>query len=138
MIKVGSVVRKTIPFIIVGILSFCLLGGSCAPSQDFDTFLNSIVKPYRFSIASWELETLLGGEEQSASQKEVEDEPGQVTEYFSLVEEINILKSEIEAVEFGDKQGDLASLEAELSTLEGQRAALEEVVRRIITKQINK
>jgi len=94
------------------------------------------VKPYRFGIVSWEFETLLGGEKQSTLAGEVEDELGQVRKYFSLVERINSLKSEIEAIERGDRQGDLTSLEAELNILEGQKAALEEVVRRIITKQI--
>ena len=136
MINLASISRKVVLFIIAGLLLVSLLGGSCAPSKDFDSYLNSIVKPYRFSIASWEFETLLGGEKQSAMAEEVEDEPGQVTEYFSLVERINSLKSEVAAIESGDRQGDLASLEAELNILEEQKAALEEVVRRIITRQI--
>jgi len=106
--------------------------------RDFDSHLNVIVKPYRFSTLNWELKTLLGGGKQSISSQEgkVEDESSQVTEYFSLVERINALKSEIKAITTGDRQGDLASLEAELNTLEGQKAALGDGVRRIITKQI--
>ena len=136
MIKLESIKRKATLLIIAGLLLVCLLGGSCAPGKDFDSCLNSIVRPYRFSIASWEFETLLGGEAQSTLAEEVEDELGQVTEYFSLVGRIDSLKSEIEAIERGDRQGALASLEAELNILEEQRAALEEVVRRIITEQI--
>ena len=136
MINLESISRKVMLSIIASLLLVCLLGGSCAPSRDFDSYLNSIVKPYRFSIASWEFETLLGGERQSASAEEVEDELGQVRKYFSLAKRINSLKSEVAAIESGDRQGDLASLEAELNILEGQKAALEEVVRRIITKQI--
>ena len=106
--------------------------------RDFDSHLNVIVKPYRFSTLNWELKTLLGGGKQSISSQEgkVEDESSQVTEYFSLVERINALKSEIKAISTGDRQGDLASLEAELNTLEEQKAVLEDEVRRIITKQI--
>jgi hypothetical protein len=136
VINLESISRKVVLLIIASLLLVSLLGGSCAPSKDFDSYLNSIVKPYRFSIASWEFETLLGGEKQSAMAEEVEDELGLVTEYFSLVERINSLKSEVAAIESGDRQGDLASLEAELNILEEQKAALEEVVRRIITRQI--
>ena len=136
MINWESISRKAILFLLAGLLLVCLLGGSCAPGKDFDSCLSSIVKPYRFNIVSWEFETLLGGEKQSTLAGEVEDELGQVRKYFSLVERINSLKSEMEAIEYDDRQGDLASLEAELNILEGQKAALEEVVRRTITRQI--
>jgi len=102
----------------------------------FDSLLSSIVKPYRFSIASWELKTLLDRSSQSSSEEAVEDEPSQVTKYFSLVERINALKSEIKAIDSGDRSGDSTSLKTELSVLEGQRANLEDAVRRIITNQI--
>ena len=103
---------------------------------DFDDRLNSIVKPHRFSIINWELKTLLSGDKQSNLEEKVEDEPSQVTRYFSLVERINTLKSEIKAVNTDDGSGDSSPLEAELSILEEQRAALENVVRKIMTQQI--
>ena len=104
---------------------------------DFDRHLNSIVKPYRFDIVNWELQALLsGGKQLVVSREEVKDELSQVVKYFSLVKRINALKSAIKAINTGDRQGDLASLETEVSTLGEQRAALEDVVGRIIKEQM--
>jgi len=105
--------------------------------RGFDSHLSSIVKPYHFSIVEWEFKTLLGGGKQSNLGGSVEGEPGhQVTKYFSLVERINDLESEIKAINTSDRAGNLASLETEFNMLEAQRVALEDVVRRIINKQI--
>ena len=122
----------------ISILLVCLLGGSCTPAPDFDSRLSSIVKPYRFSVVKWESKAIpreatqwiLGKHEKADDQVQV------VTQYFSFVERIKALKSEIKAINAGTKQGDSASSEAELNKLEEERAALEGVVARIIRKQI--
>ena len=124
--------------IATGMLSVIFLSGSCTPAPGFDNRLKSIVKPHRFSIAKWEFRTLpyevnqwiFGGPEK------IDDEVGIVTEYFLYVERIKTLKSEIEAINAGKGQGDLASLEAELNKLQEQRAALDGIVERILGKQI--
>lgn len=103
---------------------------------DFDDQLSTIVKPYRFSIINWELKTLLGGGKQSNLEEEVAAEPNQVTRYFSLVKRMNALKSEIKAVNTGGGPGNSGPLESELSIMEEQKAALEDVVREIMTRQI--
>jgi len=112
------------------------LSGGCAPTRGFDNHLSSIVKPYRFSIVNWELKILFDRGNQSDPGVEIEDEPNQVTRYFSLVEQVKALKSEVKAIDNGDIPGDSTSLEARLNMLEGQRADLEDAVRRIMTKQI--
>ena len=122
----------------ISILLVCLLGGSCTPARDFDSRLSSIVKPYRFSVAKWEsraipreaTQWILGKHEKTDDQVYV------VTQYFSFVDRIKALKSEIKAINAGTKQGDSAPLEAELNELEEQKAALDGVVARIIRKQI--
>jgi len=115
-----------------------LVSGSCAPGQDFDNSLQSIVKPHSFSIAQWEFKTILEGIMQLTFTREgdIEDELGKVKEYFLLVKRIENLKSEIEATTAGNEQGDLTLLEAELNLLQEQKAALEGIVERILTKQI--
>lgn len=120
------------------LLLFCLLGVSCTPSRDFDAQLSAIVKPYKFSIAKWEFGTIFkpAGQAISSREKKIDDETGKVTEYFSYVQRIKTLKSEIEATKAGNKQGDLASLEAEFNELQQKRAALENVAERIIARQI--
>jgi uncharacterized protein YdcH (DUF465 family) len=69
-------------------------------------------------------------------QERVDDEVQVVTEYFSLLEQIKSLESEIAAINAGNKPADLALLKAELNTLQQQKMALADEVERIIAKQI--
>jgi hypothetical protein len=121
--------------VILTLLSLFLLGGGCAPAADCDSSLKSIVKQYQFSIANWELKAL-PEELFSGGGIEAEDEASVVVEYFSLVEQMKSLESEIAAVNAGYKTGDPTLLEADLATLQQQKAALTEEVERIIAKQI--
>lgn len=123
---------------VTSLLLFCLLGVSCTPSRDFDAQLSAIVKPYKFNIAKWEFGAIFkpAGQATSSREKKIDDEIGKVTEYFSYVQRLKTLKSEIEATKAGNRQGDLASLEAEFNELEQKRAALENTAERIITRQI--
>ena len=124
--------------IIASLLFVCLIGGSCLTTQSFDSRLNSIVKPYRFSIAKWEFETIADEIKELSSSKgeKIEDGAGLVAQYFSLVERIKTLNSEIELVKTGNGDGDLGLLEAELTDIEEQKASLKDGVEREIRKQI--
>ncbi len=124
--------------VVLTLLSLCLLGGSCATSPDFDSSLKSIVKPYQFSIAQWELKALPDEVNDYVFNKgeRVEDKVGVVVEYFNLIEQIKSLEAEIAAVNAGYKAGDLASLESELNRLQQQKAALTDGVEKIIAEQI--
>jgi uncharacterized protein YdcH (DUF465 family) len=114
------------------LLSLCLLGGSCAASPNFDSSLESIVRPYQFSIAGWELKAL--PEELFSSRGSVtDDEAGVVASYFSLGEQINSLESEVAAA---NETSDTVPLEAELDGLRAQKAALTDEVEAIIARQI--
>jgi len=66
------------------LLLACLLGGSCAPTRDFDKYLSSIVKPYRFSIAKWELRAIPREVNQwlFSGHEMIDDGVGVVTKYF--------------------------------------------------------
>lgn len=123
---------------LAGLLSVFLFSGAFSLGRDFDARLNSIVKPHRFSIAGWEFRTLVreAGQWISGGSEEIDDEASIVIEYFSSVERIKALKSEIEAASDYDKQGNLASLEAELNKLQERITALQGVVERIMTGQI--
>ena len=120
------------------LLLFCLLGVSCTPGRDFDARLSAIAKPYKFSIAKWEFDAFFGETKGAISSKDkrVDEETDKVTEYFSYVQQIKPLKSEIEGIKAGNKPGDLSSLETKLTELQQQRAALENLVEGIIKKQI--
>jgi len=123
--------------IATSMLSLVLLGVSCAPGRDFNARLSSIVKPYNFSIAKWEFNTIFNEAKQviSGRDKKIENEVN-ATEYFSSIEQIKALKSEIEAINAGSKQGDLALLEAELNRLQQQKIALADTVEKVIERQI--
>ncbi|MFC1943210.1 hypothetical protein ACFLWO_01345 [Chloroflexota bacterium] len=127
---------KSIIFTII--LLVCLLSGSCAPSRDFDAHLNSIVKPYLFSIAGWESRAIPHEVNQRVfgRQEKIDDEIRVVTKYFPFTDQIKTLESEIEVANASNSEGDLASLEAELNRLQEQKMALAGRVERIIEKQI--
>jgi len=122
----------------MSLLLVCWFSGSCTPIQDFDNCLKSIVEPYRFSIAKWEADVIFDEANQwiFGSNKKIDDEVHLVTRYFSYVERIEFLKSEMEAINSGNGQGDLTSLEAELNRIQEQKAALQDTVERIIERQI--
>jgi hypothetical protein len=125
-------IKLRLKLVVLTLLSLCLLGGSCAPAEDFDSSLKSIVKPYQFSIARWELKAI--PEELFSSKGEcVDEEASVVIEYFSLTEQIKSLQAEINT---GYKTRDSASMEAKLDRLRAQKAALAEAVERIISRQI--
>jgi len=124
--------------VFISLLLLCLLGAGCSSAQDFDSHLNSIVDPYRFNWVMWELESLCYeiGQWFSGDSVEPEDQPATVIEYFELGEQIRSLEWEIATVGAGNEEGDLAALEAELESLQEQRAALTSSVERIIASQI--
>ena len=124
--------------VITSLLVVCLLVGGCALTQDLDAHLDSIVKPHRFSIAKWEFAAILHEVNQwiFSSSEEVDSEVDMILEYFSATERIKTLKSEIQAINAGNRQGDSASLEAELNMLQEQRLALETTAEKIIERQI--
>jgi hypothetical protein len=131
-------ITASLLIIVTSLLSLCLLGVSCTPDRDFDVRLSAITKPYKFSIAKWEFDAFFGKTKGAipSNDKEIYDEPDKVTEYFSYVQQIKTLKSEIETVRAGNKPGDLSSLETKLTELQQQKAALENLAEGIIKKQI--
>ena len=122
----------------VSLLFVCLLGGTFSPPRDFDARLDSIVEPYQFSIAGWEFTTLRHeiGQWFSGGSEETDNGANIVIEYFSSIERIKALKSEIEAANTGDGRDNLASLESELNQLQEREADIKGTVERIMTEQI--
>ncbi|MBA7658172.1 hypothetical protein ES703_66120 [subsurface metagenome] len=124
--------------IFTGLLLVCLLSGGCVPSQNFDARLNSIVEPYLFSIADWELRTIQQemGQWLFGSEEEIDDEVQVVTEYFTSIKQIKALKSEMAAVNAGNGESTLPPLEDELRSLLERKLVLAGMVEKIINKQI--
>lgn len=122
----------------MSLLLVCLLGGSCVPTQDFDNRLKSIVEPYRFSIVRWESKVIFDEANQwiFGRNEKIDGEVHVVIQYFSFVQRMKTLQSEIEAINSGNGHGESASLEAELNRLQEQKMALKDTVERIIESQI--
>ncbi|MDD4875982.1 MAG: hypothetical protein PHQ86_02455 [Dehalococcoidales bacterium] len=120
------------------IFLLCWFGGSCATADNFDNHLNSIVSPYRFSIAEWELSAIFHeiGQWFFNKQEKISDEINMVKEYFNLNEQIEVLNMELEAIDTGNQQGNLPALEADRDILRGKRITLETKVENIIKKQV--
>ena len=129
---------KTKLILIVGLLIAVLFSSGCGATRSFDERLNSIAKPYSFSILAWESRAIPGEIAQWAHGwlENIDDEADTVTEYFSTVEQLKALKRGIQGVNSGTRQGDLASLETELTMLKERKLGLENTVERIIEKQI--
>ncbi|MFC1958378.1 hypothetical protein ACFLV6_00425 [Chloroflexota bacterium] len=126
------------PIIFTSSLIVCLLITSCVSSPNFDALLNSIVKPHRFSIASWELRAIPQEIDQwlFSKQAEIDDKVQVVIGYFTSIGRIKTLKSEMAAASTGDGESILASLEDELNSLQERKMASAGTVERIIEKQV--
>lgn len=124
--------------LLLGVLLATFFSLSCTPDRDFDNRLRVITRPFHFSTARWELnivldsvrETFAGGDEKAGS------DVSKVVEFSSSVDRIRTLKSEIEIIKSGNRQGDLTSLEAELNDLQQQSAVLESAVEMTLERQI--
>ena len=124
----------------LAVMSFLLgsLVSGCASGQDFDSQVRAITKPYQFNLVKWELNAL--GEEATnlftGGHENTDDGLNVVSEYFSNVKRIRRLESEIKAIIAGTRQGDLATLENELSWLSQKNAAAADTIEAILETQV--
>jgi len=124
--------------IIIGMLLITSLASGCTPSRNFNSSLKAIVQPYNFSIFKWELKAIFEEVKQLIVDNSTagDNSISEVIGYFSTGEEVRNKKAEINAINSGNQDGDLALLEAELRELEAQRQTLEETVERVIRRQV--
>lgn len=119
---------------------FCVppVAGGCTRQPGFDASLRSIVEPYRFSYLRWEIHTLPAEINPGLATSIPDPENGMptVSRYFRLVEQVNSLKSGIDAVNSGVKTGDVTALRAELEQQETEKSLLTREVEDIIACQI--
>ncbi|MBI2831080.1 MAG: hypothetical protein HYX79_02350 [Chloroflexi bacterium] len=121
-----------------GVALIPLIAASRPPVPSFDQKLDSIVSQHRFSIAGWEIKSLINDIKKSNSSKDslVKAEATGTSEYFSLTERIRGLKRELAADGNGFGQGDPVKLGNELGQLEARRAAITPDTESTIAKQI--
>ncbi len=124
--------------IAIGLLSLFLSSGSCTPAPSFNQRLSSIVGSHKFSVVGWESRAILRetGQWLFSKREKTGDDIKTVEQYFSLVARIKTLESAVEAIDTGNKPGDLSSLKVELARLSPQKVALAGTVDRVIEGQI--
>jgi hypothetical protein len=130
--------------ILASILVFILLvtGGCTANppkySSSFDDNLKTIVQPYSFDFARWELNTLYNQLKHriTGSPEEEVYTSQSVVRYFSYMVQMNSLKSSMQMLQAGKIQGDIALYEANLKEVEAQITALKPITERTIARQI--
>ena len=125
---------------VIAVVSLLLAGsvcGGCVSVPSFDAHVNSTVKSYRFSVAGWQYRTITQQLAQGVRERDEKIESGveEVVEYFTLVDRINTLKSQMRASSNGSVPGDSASLEAELKQLQERQAILAGTVETVIRNQ---
>jgi hypothetical protein len=116
----------------------CSFLTGCTLTKDFDGYLRSVTKPYRFDIVKWEFEAFGAEVYKIFSQKQRGSIDGVevVTAYFANVDQIKKLEAEIVAVEAGSRQGELSALEAELNGIYQQNAEMVDTVEMVLETQI--
>lgn len=126
------------PLIVTGMLLVTSLVSGCTSSQNFNSSLKTIVKPYTFSIFKWELKAIYEEVKQfiAADSTAGDNSVSAVNDYFSTGEQVRSKKAEIDAVNSGNQEGDPALLGVELRELEAQRQTLEGTVERVIRRQV--
>ena len=115
-----------------------VLLSSCAPSQSFNSNLDRIVEPYRFSIVRWEIqaithelyEFLFGGIRVSPDDSLI------VVEYFEVMEGIGSEVNRIAAIISGTVDGDPEIHLANLAALEARRDSLSAAAEAVLEAQI--
>ena len=122
----------------MSVMLFSLGMAGCTTDKNFNSRLDTIVKPYRFSIVRWELDNLFGNQEWAGSGEAFEGESrnNPVTGYFKLVDRIKALEAELQAIQTGNKTGDLVSIEKEMAEVRSQKLARAETAKKIIERQI--
>jgi hypothetical protein len=120
------------------LLPALLFSVSCNGQSSFDSQLNDIVSPYRFSIAKWEVTAISQeiNEFFSSDDSATADQSQTVVEYFDVMARINSEQQAIEAITSGVANGDIDTHKESLISLEQKRDNLKEQAEQILEIQI--
>ena len=104
--------------------------------SSFEKQYHSLVDPYHFSLFGWEIRTLYNQAKQSVVKVQPDSSYNSETvlQYFSLIDQLHNLKTNIQ---FKNKNDDVNDTEKRLAKLEDQIATLKPIVEQIIEKQLS-
>ncbi len=129
------------------ILAFCLflvllLGSNCTSGSGrygFDDRFNSLVQPYSFNLAAWEINALYRDFKQRLVDPLTDSDLNtkSVLDYFLLQKQVNDLKSRIRGIQNSHPMEQTSALELELKGMEEQAALLKPAAEQTISRQIS-
>lgn len=136
--------RKRLTLAIILVIVVLVSSGCTAvivgiPSS-FDNRLNTIVQPFRFSLAGWELKAFLSDFEQRivSPQPDSALNSQSVINYFSCNSQLDTLQSSLEIARAKYAAEDIDRYEAKINELNQQIASLKPVVEQTVARQINR
>jgi hypothetical protein len=114
----------------VGLLLVLLCNTGCGAGNDFNARLNTVVSPYRFSIARWEFNTWFTQFKQLfGKHAKITGTDTEITDhYIALSNQINDLKSSI-------NDANRTTVQAQIDTLQQQQNSITGTVENIIKRQ---
>jgi hypothetical protein len=117
----------------VGLILLMLFNVGCNSGHDFDHQLNTVTKPYRFSIAGWEFNTFLEKTKQLFiyKNKSTQTDAAITNQYISLSNQINDLKGQINADNQSELQSRIDILQKQQNDLTGP---VEDIIKRQVTQ----
>jgi hypothetical protein len=117
----------------VGLILLMLFIVGCNSGHDFDNQLNTVTKPYRFSIAGWEFNTFLEKTKQLFihKNKSTQTDVAITNQYISLSNQINDLKGQINADNQSELQSRIDILQKQQNDLTGP---VEDIIKRQVTQ----
>ncbi len=120
------------------LLPALLFSVSCNSQSSFDSQLNDIVSPYRFSIARWETGAISQEIKEffSSDGSAAADQSQVVVDYFYIMAQINSEQQAIEAITSGVTNGDIDTHTEALASFEQKRDNLKEQAEQILEIQI--
>ncbi len=115
---------------VVVLLLALLFSTGCGTNHDFNHQVNTVVKPYRFSMVGWEFKTYFERTKQLFTKREktTQTESEVINEYISLGNSIRDLKAQINAT-------NQAELQSQINNLQKQQDNLTSIVEKIIKSQ---
>ena len=131
--------QKPRRILIIGILVILIIAVciSCAPRNDVNHQINTIVKGHVFSIAGWEFKTLFSEIKTSGITTITPEDIAAVRQYFELTAQLNTLEAERNANQALNGTNELSLQDAETeANLQAQKGALTARVEAVIERQI--
>ena len=119
-----------------GLLLVMLFSTSCGSGNNFNHQLNTITKPYRFSIDGWEFNTFFEKAKQlfTHKSKNTQTDTEITNQYISLSNQINDLKGQINAANQSELQSQIDNLQKQQNDLTG---AVEDIIKRQVTQVLS-